>query len=95
VAKGDALCIDELRRWTRNVGWLLVNAVHAYSPQIIILSGGATLAAKYFLNDVQQHVNQHIFRYPPGAGVPIVISGIAEHAGVLGAAMMMKVHLKN
>ena len=94
VAKGDALCIDELRRWTRNVGWLLVNAVHAYSPQIIILSGGATLAAKYFLNDVQQHVNQHIFRYPPGAGVPIVVSEIAEHAGVLGAAMMMKVHLQ-
>ena len=94
VAKGDALCIDELRRWTRNVGWLLVNAVHAYSPQIIILSGGATLAAKYFLNDVQQHVNQHIFRYPPGTGVPIVVSEIAEHAGVLGAAMMMKVHLQ-
>jgi len=94
VAVGDALCVDELRRWTRNVGWLLVNAVHAYSPQIIILSGGATLASNFFLNDVQQHVNQHIFRYPPGAGVPIVVSEIAEHAGVLGAAMMMKVHLQ-
>ncbi|MEI8291249.1 MAG: ROK family protein [Verrucomicrobiota bacterium] len=94
VAKGDRLCCDELRRWTRYVGWLLVNAVHAYSPQIIILSGGATLAAKYFLNDLQQHVNQHIFRYPPGEGVPIVVSEIAEHAGVLGAAMMMRVYLQ-
>jgi glucokinase len=94
VAKGDLLCVDELRRWTKQVGWLLVNAIHAYSPQIIILSGGAVLAAKYFLNDVQQHVNQHIFRYPPGAGVPIVISEIAEHAGVLGAATMMKAHLR-
>lgn len=94
VAKGDLLCVDELRRWTKQVGWLLVNAIHAYSPQIIILSGGAALAAKYFLNDVQQHVNQHIFRYPPGAGVPIVISEIAEHAGVLGAATMMKAHLR-
>jgi glucokinase len=93
VAKGDRLCCDELRRWTRYVGWLLVNAVHAYSPEIIIMSGGATLSANYFLNDLQQHVNQHIFRYPPGAGVPIVISDLAEHAGVLGAAMMMKVHL--
>lgn len=94
VAKGDLLCCDELRRWTRYVGWLLVNAIHAYSPQIIILSGGATLAAKYFLNDLQQHVNRHIFRYLPGEGVPIVISEIAEHAGVLGAAMMMKAHLE-
>jgi glucokinase len=94
VAKGDRLCCDELRRWTRYLGWLLVNAVHAYSPQIIILSGGAALASKYFLCDLQQHVNQHIFRYPPGEGVPIVISEIAEHAGVLGAAMMMKANLR-
>ena len=94
VARNDMLCVDELCRWTRNVGWLLVNAVHAYSPQIIILSGGAMLAAKYFLNDIQQHVNQHIFRYPPGEGVPISISEIAEHAGVMGAAMMMKEHLE-
>jgi glucokinase len=94
VAQGDPLCLDELRRWTRNVGWLLVNAVHAYSPQKIILSGGATLAAKYFLPDLQQQVNQHIFRYPPGVGVPVVVSEIAEHAGVLGAAMMMKVFLE-
>jgi glucokinase len=94
VAKNDMLCVDELRRWTKNVGWLLVNAVHVYSPQIIILSGGTMLAAKYFLGDLQQHVNQHIFRYPPGDGVPIVISEIAEHAGVLGAAMMMKRYLE-
>lgn len=93
VVRGDRLCCDELRRWTRYLGWLLVNAVHAYSPQIVILSGGATRAAKYFLNELQEHVNEHIFRYPPGGGVPIVISEIAEHAGVLGAAMMMKVHL--
>ena len=95
MALEDELCLDELRRWTRNVGWLLINAVHAYSPQIIILSGGAMLAAKYFLTEIQQHVNQHIFRYPPGTGVPIVISEIAEYAGVVGAAIMMKVHLKD
>jgi len=94
VAQNDPLCIDELRRWTRNLGWLLVNAVHAYSPEIIILSGGATLASAYFLDDLQEFVNRHIFRYPPGEGVPIVISDIAEHAGVLGAAMMMKIQLQ-
>ena len=93
VAHGDMLCVDALRHWTRNLGWLLANAVHAYSPQMIILSGGATLAAEYYLADLQEHVDKHIFRYPRGASVPVVVSDIAEHAGVLGAAMMMKAHL--
>jgi len=95
VAKNDPLCLDELKRWTRNLGWLLVNAIHVYSPQIIVLSGGATLAAQYFLPEVKQHVNQYIFRYPPDESIPIVVSTIYEHAGVLGAAMMMKAHLEN
>lgn len=89
VETGDALCLDELRRWTERVGWLLVNAVHAYSPQKIILSGGATLAAKHFLPQLQAHVNGHIFRHPAGAGVPVVVSELQDRAGVLGAAMMM------
>jgi glucokinase len=84
----DPLCCDELRRWTTNVGWLLVNAVHAYSSQQIILSGGATLGAKHFLPQLEAHVNQHSFRYPADRHIPVVVSDIQEHAGVLGAAMM-------
>ena len=37
----DALCLDELNRWTEHLGWLLVSAAHAYAPELIILSGGA------------------------------------------------------
>ena len=89
VANQDPLCLDELRRWTVRVGWLLVNTVHAYSPQVIILSGGATKAAAYFLEPLQEHVNRHIFRYPKGKEVPIRTSQLTERSGILGAAMMM------
>jgi glucokinase len=90
VAKGDPLCMDELRRWTTRVGWLLVNVVHAYSPEIIILAGGATAAHQYFLDQVQDHVARNIFRYPPGERVPICISKLGDNMGVIGAAMMVK-----
>ena len=86
VEKGDRLCTDELRIWTENLGWLLVSAVHVYAPQIIILSGGATNAAGHFIEPLQSQVNEHIFRYPVGEGVPIVLSQLRDHAGVLGAA---------
>lgn len=88
VEAGDVLCQDELRHWTTNLGWLLVSTVHAYAPEVIILSGGATNAAEYFLEPLRTHVNQHLFRYPKGEPVEIVLSEILDHAGVLGGAAL-------
>ena len=94
VQKRDRLCMDELKRWTENLGWFLVSAVHAYAPEVIILSGGATNASRYFLKQLRKHVSQHIFRYPVGQQVPIVISKMRDHAGVLGAAALAWDHLE-
>jgi glucokinase len=86
AAAGDALCRDELGRWTRRLGWLLVSAVHAYAPEIIILSGGAANAHRLFLRPLQAHVDAHVFRYPRGGRVPIAVSRLGDHQGALGAA---------
>ena len=95
VAKGDALCLEELRRWTTRLGWLLVNVVHAYSPEMIILAGGATAAHQYFLDNVRDHVARNIFRYPKGKAVPICVSELGDNMGVVGAAMMVKERLES
>jgi glucokinase len=94
VAHGDALCIDELHRWTKRLGWLLVNTVHAFSPEIIILAGGAMAASSFFIEEVRAHVAKHIFRYPPGEPVPILVSELGDQIGVVGAAMMVKERLQ-
>lgn len=93
VEEGDALCRDELRLWTRKLGWTLVNAVHAYAPEKIILSGGAVNAARHFIDPVREHVNAHIFRYPAGEPVSIEVSQITNHAGVLGTAARAWEHI--
>jgi glucokinase len=90
VAIGDRLCVDEIARWTRHLGWLLVSVIHAYSPEVIILAGGASAGSKYFLPQLQLQVNEQIFRYPPGQGVPIVVSNIGDHSGVLGATAYVR-----
>jgi len=90
VDHGDPLCCDELRRWTSKLGWLLVNAVHAYSPEVIILSGGATAAHRHFLPQVQDHVARSSFRYPKDREIPVLVSDLQEYAGVVGAAMMCR-----
>lgn len=86
VRQGDDLCKNELDKWINNLSILLINAVHSYAPEIIILSGGATVAADLFLPKVSQKVNGHVFRYPTDSTVEIVISEIQEFSGVRGAA---------
>ncbi len=92
--EGDELCLRELETWKEHLAVLLINATHAYGPQKIILSGGATLASDLFLADVQEKVNARVFRFPKNEAIPIEISTITEHAGVYGAAAMLKEKLK-
>lgn len=92
--KGDGLCLQELDVWVNKLSILLINAVHAYAPQIIILSGGATLASDLFLDKVIEKVNKKAFRYSQNSPIEIVVSKIREYAGVMGAAAMIMEKLK-
>jgi glucokinase len=91
---GDQLCLKELDVWVNNLAILLINAVHIYAPEIIILSGGATLGADMFLDRLTEVVNNQVFRYPKNEPVDIVISNMPEYSGVIGAAVMAKERLK-
>lgn len=90
----DELCHRELKLWSKNLSVLVINAIYAYSPDKVILSGGATLAADLFLKDVEKWVNETCFRYPPKEKIKIMISEIQEYAGVVGAAAMVLKYLK-
>ena len=86
--QGDALCLDALETWKKALGWFLVNVVHMYSPQIIIIGGGATSGAPYYLEEVRTHVRQHTFRYPPNQEVLIELSDMPDYGVVKGAAAL-------
>lgn len=86
AARKDRLCVDELGVWTTNLGWFLVSAAHAYAPEVVILTGGGAHGAKHFLRPLRRHVNRHLYRWPVGEPLPIVVSNMIDHAGVLGAA---------
>lgn len=90
----DVLCLRELDNWTMHLANLIVNVVHAYSPELIILSGGATLASDLYLDKVREKVNSQVFRYPVSEPVPIVISEMQEYASATGAALFLYHSLK-
>ncbi|WP_126246181.1 ROK family protein [Chitinophaga rhizosphaerae] len=88
--KGDDVCLREMESWSDNLANLIVNAVHAYAPELIILGGGATLAADLFLTKVREKVDRQVFRYPIGEPVAIEISRMQEYASALGAALFLR-----
>ena len=94
VVNNDDLCRRALSVWRRELGWFLVSVARMYTPEIIILSGGATQAASHFLTEVAAHVNRHLYRYPPGVELPVVVSELNEYAGVLGAAALAWSHVR-
>jgi len=93
ASERDALCTDELQRWTTNLGWLLISAAHVYAPEVIILGGGGSHAAMHFLKPLREHVNAHVFRHPRGEPIAIVPSKLGDMAGVIGAATLAWEHV--
>lgn len=88
VEAGDPLCVFELDNWRRRLGWMMVNAVHAYAPELIIIGGGAAHASRHYLDFLRDHVNSHVFRHPPDEPVVIEVSNLLEDAGLIGAAFL-------
>lgn len=93
VREGDKVAVREFDDWVSNLVILLVNAVHAYGPQRIVLSGGATLAADLFLDRLKKEVNEKVFRYPKDDEVEIVISQSEEYMGAIGIAAFMRLKM--
>lgn len=87
--KGDTLCLRELDVWTRNLATLIINAAHAYAPEVVILGGGAMMAADLFIDKINRMVNETAFRYPADRTIPIVVSSMKDFGGIMGGAAFL------
>jgi glucokinase len=87
--QGDRLATEILADFVRDLGSLVITAIHAYDPEIVVLSGGPLAAADRFLPAVQAHVDRYAFRYPQDRIVPLVRAQHPDHAGVLGAVALV------
>ncbi len=85
---GDRLCRAAFSQWRHYLGCVVINAVHAYAPELVIIGGGGAHAARHFLDDIRERVRNETFRYPPNRPVAIEVSRLIEDAGVLGAASL-------
>ena len=87
AANKDALAM-QLRDQCINVwGACAVNLIHAYDPEILIVSGGVMASAEYIIPHLQNKVNEHA--WTPWGKVKIEAAENINTAALLGVAYIV------
>jgi len=84
-ADGDGPLGEELSNFQDNFALGLVNIIHAYGPDRIVIGGGVAQSSKYFLAGVQDRVAEMAWTTPRGK-TKIVNSALGYKAALLGMA---------
>ena len=79
---GDALATDLLHRCVRAWGAGIVNLIHAYDPERVLLSGGVLHCADLFLEELQRYVDEHA--WTPWGKVRFAVAQDPETSVLLG-----------
>ena len=76
-----------LEEFNENLAIGIVNIIHAYGPDTVIIGGGLMNSSKYFLKDVIKIVNKKAWTVPRGK-VKIKKSKLGNKAAVFGSAFL-------
>lgn len=88
ATKGDRVAKGIVKQMSDWLAIGLANAVYAYSPDIIIISGGLAVIPSLIRPAITK--SKKIAVYPEIADIPIVQSSLGYDAGVIGAALLTK-----
>ncbi len=83
---GDRLALDILRTAATNLGVGLVNLVHMFNPEIIVLGGGVSQSGDILFPTVREVVAE---RAMPDYSVRIEPAALGDDCGLLGAAALV------
>lgn len=86
VDNEDMLCIDVVENMSKELGRWLAGLINIFNPELVIIGGTLALLGDYLLRPVKQSVQKYTLRLV-SQDSRIVVSKLAEKAGVLGAAL--------
>ena len=87
AAEGDAAAVRALEAWSANLASGIVDYIHIFDPEMVVLGGGVAESGDLFIDSVRDAVA----REGIGAlveGVEILITELGNEAGVVGAAAL-------
>lgn len=89
-AAGDPRAAIVLERFVAALAATVVNAIHAYQPDVVVLTGGVLARADWLLPQLRERVAERAWTLPRGR-VRVEASRLGPNAGVLaGAAVALE-----
>ncbi|MGD8778687.1 MAG: ROK family protein [Ignavibacteria bacterium] len=76
-----------LAEFNENLALGIVNLIHAYGPEAVILGGGVMNSSKQIIPAVQKIVDKRAWTYPKGK-VKVLLSELGNKAASIGAAFL-------
>ena len=81
---GDGLALEVLREAATYIGLGLVNLIHIFEPQRILLGGGVSQAGELLFEPIRQTVHDRVMS-PVFRGVEIRPAALGKDVGLMGA----------
>ena len=86
AGEGDAASIEVLAAAGRKLGVGLASLANAFSPEVIVIGGGASAAGDLLLEPAREELKRRALG--PNRDVPVVAAHFGDEAGMLGAALL-------
>jgi glucokinase len=84
---GDALALELVEREAQLLGIGIVNLLHLYSPQTVVVGGGVAQGFDLLQPGIDRHLRTRAL--PPFRGVPVVVAQLGQNSGLVGAASLI------
>jgi glucokinase len=89
AVEGDNLAVELIHRAGFLVGLGLVNLMHLFNPQIIVIGGGVSKTGELLFEPMRQAVQAHVLDPAYYEHVPIVPAALGGNVALVGAAALV------
>ena len=86
AGEGDSAAVGVLQEAGRKLGAGLAGLANAFSPEVIVIGGGASAAGELLLEPARDELRKRALG--PHREVPVVAAHFGDEAGMLGAGLM-------
>lgn len=86
---GDQLAIQIVKRGAHLVGLGIVNLLHLFNPEVVVIGGGVSYIGDLWFSELRTTVQAHTIDDDYWKDTPIIPSQISEDVSILGAATLV------